>query len=102
MSDWERCTEIEFLRKQCMSLRAIARKAGVSENTAHKYPAGQGSPQYAARSARALKELGSIMSKAITSTGLASCCRARPCPITPTPTWRARQDSGSPVLATPP
>lgn len=55
MIDWERCMEIQILRKQGMSLRDIAREMGVSVNTARKYLKQDGPPRYAARAVRPTK-----------------------------------------------
>ena len=55
MIDWERCMEIQILRKQGMGLRAIAREMGVSVNTVRKYLKHEGPPQYPARAVRPTK-----------------------------------------------
>jgi transposase len=51
----ERCMEIEILRRQGRSLRAIARVTGVAVNTVRKYLAEGGPPSYRACPARASK-----------------------------------------------
>lgn len=55
MIDWERCMEIQILRKQGMSLRAIAKEGGISVNTVRRALREEGPPQYARRMARATK-----------------------------------------------
>lgn len=55
MIDWERCMEIQILRKQGMSLRAIAKETGVSVNTVRRALRQEGPPRYAKRLARAMK-----------------------------------------------
>lgn len=55
MLKWEICMEIQILKKQGMSIKAISRETGHARNTVRKYLRSEEPPKYASRATRPSK-----------------------------------------------